>query len=440
MNPLIIIDAIRMTESATSLAWLAWTDACARARAEDRPIVLVLETRWARPPEAFQSVLNDEAVLSALSGAAFLAAKADADRRPDLADRYGFGEWPSIACLTPSCALIGGAAATSPELADLLRRVADAWRSRRSDVERAATRAQEPSEPVEPTEPLEPMEPMEPLEPLEPLDRTEPSCPDEIRVLLMENPDAARTALDRIAAAPQATLLASNADILDLFTHAGVLLSEERYLDHAAGIARFVRTALVDPSGGFAAGILADPAGVDATLYVDANARMVSAMVRAGAVLDAPDLTETAIAALERVVLATYRPGNGVGHVCDDPDFRGLLVDHVWLAEALMDAYDATAREPYGMLAAELLHYCVRVLWDANGGGFFDRAEPAQPLKPFALNCRAARTLRRAAEVCGEPMFGERASTTLQALTPAARLHQSDAAALALALLDAEAK
>jgi uncharacterized protein YyaL (SSP411 family) len=417
-----------MTQSATSLAWLAWTDACARARAEDRPIVLVLETRWAHPPDAFRSVLNDAAVLSALSGAAFLAAKADADRRPDLADRYGFGEWPSIACLTPSGALIGGAAATSPALADLLRRVADAWHTRRPDIERAATRAQETSEP------------MEPLEPREPLDQTEPSCSDEIRVLLTENVDAARTALDRIAAAPQATLLASNADLLDLFTHAGVLLSDGQYLEHAAGIARFVRTALVDPSGGFAAGILADPAGVDATLYVDANARMVSAMVRAGAALDAPDLTETAIPALERVVLATYRPGNGVGHVCDDPDLRGLLVDHVWLAEALMDACDATAREPYGMLAAELLHYCVRVLWDANGGGFFDRAEPAQPLKPFALNCRAARTLRRAAEACGEPMFGERAATTLQALTPAARLHRPDAAALALALLDAEAK
>lgn len=415
-----------MTQSATSLAWLAWTDACARARAEDRPIVLVLDTRWAPPSDAFRNVLNDEAVLSALSKAAFLTARADADRRPDLADRYGFGEWPSIACLTPSGALIGGAAATSPELADLLRRVADAWCTRRNDVERAANQ-----EPIEPAEPMEPVEPMEPAE---------PSSPDEVRVLLMEDVNAARAALDRLAADPIGPRLTSAADILDLFTHAGVLLGDERYLDRAANIARFVRGALVDPSGAFAAGVLRDPDGVDGALYVDANARMVSAMVRAGAALDAPDLTETAIPALERVVLATYRPGNGVGHVCDEPDLRGLLVDQVWLAEALMDACDATAREPYGMLAAELLHYCVHALWDANGGGFFDRVEPAHPLKPFALNCRAARTLRRAAEVCGEPMFGERAQTTLQALTPAVPRHPVDAAALTLALLDAEGK
>jgi uncharacterized protein YyaL (SSP411 family) len=235
--------------------------------------------------------------------------------------------------------------------------------------------------------------------------------------------------------------LASNADLLDLFTQAGVLLEDRRYLECATGIAGFVTASLVDSAGGFAAGVAADRSDVDPTLYVDANARMVCAMVRAGAALDRPALTEAAVPALERMVLATYRPGNGVGHVCDDPDLRGLLVDQVWLAEALLDACDATAREPYGMLAAELLHYCVRVLWDAKGGGFFDRVEPAHPLKPFALNCRAARTLRRAAEVCGEPLFGDRAGATLEALAPASvRLPRADAAALALAWLDARAK
>jgi uncharacterized protein YyaL (SSP411 family) len=202
-----------------------------------------------------------------------------------------------------------------------------------------------------------------------------------------------------------------------------------------------VSASLVDPAGGFAAGISSDSSETDATLYVDANGRMISAMVRAGAALDAPAVTETAIAALERVVLATYRPGNGVGHVCDDPELRGFLVDQVWLAEALIDAYDATAREPYGMLGAELLHYSIRVMWDDVNGGFFDRAEPAHPLKPFALNCRAARILSRGAEVCGEPMFGERAAATLAALTPAsAGLDRLDAAALALAVLDARVK
>jgi uncharacterized protein YyaL (SSP411 family) len=439
MNPIIIIDGIRMAESVTSLAWLEWTDACRRARAEDRPIVLVLETRWSALSRALRSPLNDEAVLSALGRAGFLAARADADRRPDLAGRYGFGEWPSIACLTPAGALIGGAAATVPQLSDLLRQVADSWHTRRSDIERAS---------MEPPEPREPVEPLEPREPADSL------CPDDIRLLLAHEKEEARGSLDRLAAdaidpvdggvwhlPAREKLLAANADLLDLFTHAGVVLGDRHYLERAAAIAGFVSASLVDPAGGFAAGISSDSSETDATLYVDANGRMISAMVRAGAALDAPAVTETAIAALERVVLATYRPGNGVGHVCDDPELRGFLVDQVWLAEALIDAYDATAREPYGMLGAELLHYSIRVMWDDVNGGFFDRAEPAHPLKPFALNCRAARILSRGAEVCGEPMFGERAAATLAALTPAsAGLDRLDAAALALAVLDARVK
>jgi uncharacterized protein YyaL (SSP411 family) len=279
--------------------------------------------------------------------------------------------------------------------------------------------------------------------------------PDEIRLLLADREEpAARGALDRVTAElidpedggvwrepargnhgpSREKLLAINADLLDLFTHAAVVLDESRYLDRARQIASFVRVCLSDPDGGFAASMTMDPTEVDPTLYVDANARMVSAMVRAGAALEAPELTEAAIGSLERVVLATYRPGGGVGHVCDDPAARGLLVDQVWLAEALMDAHEATAREPYEMLAAELLHYALRVLWDPKGSGFFDREEPDLPVKPLGLNCRAARTLRRGTELCGEPVFAERSSAILEALASAPHARGSDAAAVALAL------
>jgi uncharacterized protein YyaL (SSP411 family) len=136
------------------------------------------------------------------------------------------------------------------------------------------------------------------------------------------------------------------------------------------------------------------------------------------------------------VVLATYRPGEGVGHVVGDASIRGLLTDQVRLAGALLDAKDAAAREPYGMLAAELLHFACNVLWDAAGGGFLDRAEPGDPLKPFALNCDAARVLARAAAESGEPIFRERARETLEALERDAR-GDADATVLALAVADA---
>jgi uncharacterized protein YyaL (SSP411 family) len=239
-------------------------------------------------------------------------------------------------------------------------------------------------------------------------------------------------------------VLGVNADALDLFVHAAVALRSERWLEQARDIAGFVRTWLADPDGGFAASVALEPPAIDATLLADANGRMISAMIRAGAALDDPGLTEMAVASLERIVLATYRPGDGVGHVCDDPDVRGLLADQISLVHALVDAHEATAREPYGMLAEELLHYCLGVLWDGAAGGFLDRVTPAvdkaepeargvlaERLRPFVMNCAAARALHRVAAASGEPLFADRARETLAALAmgDAGRVRALDAAA-----------
>jgi uncharacterized protein YyaL (SSP411 family) len=72
----------------------------------------------------------------------------------------------------------------------------------------------------------------------------------------------------------------------------------------------------------------------------------------------------------------------------------------------------------------------VRTMWDSEHGGFFDRAagEPSdppiglmgQPIKPFATNCDAARTLRRLARVAGEEEFSSLAARTLSAMAPMA--------------------
>ena len=253
-----------MTQSATSIVWLEWADACARAREEDRPILLLLDTRWSRPSHAFRCALNDDAGVPALVRAGFLAARVDAERRPDLADRYGFGEWPSVACLTPAGALFGGGASTAPQrLLDLLRRVADAWDARRAECERAANHAREPEEPRRTPRTPEPLEPEEPDELL---------SSDEIRVLSAKDKVAARAALDRLAAdvidpddggvrgepargsvpaQAREKLLAANADLLDLFTHAGVLLDDPRYLERRAsdrGLRR-ARPSRIRPAG-----------------------------------------------------------------------------------------------------------------------------------------------------------------------------------------------
>jgi uncharacterized protein YyaL (SSP411 family) len=408
-----------------AIVWSDWTNAGTRARELDCPVLLLLETHWSRASLGLAALL-ESASADALAPVGAVAATIDAERRPDLADRYGFGEWPSAAFLTPARHMFGGGAPGSPaEFLDLVGKVDEAWRTRRSEIERSRDAA--PPDAIDSPEPHEP-------------------SLDEIRLLVAGHDDSAHTAIDwiidtlidpddggvRRRADAAEKLLMTNADVLDLLVQAAAVFGASRHVEAARGVARFVASNLTRGDGAYKAS--AGGAGSDSTALTDANAAMVSSMVQAGAVLDEPALAEAAIAALERTVLLSYKPGDGVGHVAEDLAVRGLLTDHIRLAEALLDAHDASARIPYEMLAEELLHHCCRVMWDPSGGGFFDRADPEDPLKPFELNCRAARVLARAAAESGEPHFGERARATLAALRAGPQPRGGEAAALALAL------
>jgi uncharacterized protein YyaL (SSP411 family) len=100
------------------------------------------------------------------------------------------------------------------------------------------------------------------------------------------------------------------------------------------------------------------------------------------------------------------------------------------MSAACLDAFDVTGNVVYEMMAEELAHYAIRVLWDEVGGGFADRAfdegDPPigllkVPIKPFAANCDASRTLRRLAEASGEREFVVFADRTLAAMKPLAK-------------------
>jgi uncharacterized protein YyaL (SSP411 family) len=103
---------------------------------------------------------------------------------------------------------------------------------------------------------------------------------------------------------------------------------------------------------------------------------------------------------------------------------RGLLADQIAMAEAQLDAFEATGNVVYRMLAEELVLHALHTLWDDSDGGFFDRtADPEADvglmqdrLKPFAANCAAARLLRRAAQLCGREALSGTADRALAAV------------------------
>ncbi len=227
----------------------------------------------------------------------------------------------------------------------------------------------------------------------------------------------------------QEKTLEVNACVLRTLVEAADVLRIARYRERASDVIRYVQTWLADPVDGGWSGsqqgdvryysataearrqMVAPP--VDPVLYTAWNGQMVSAMLRAAELLDDSGLGEFAVKSLERLTFTCYAPGAGIAHCLDQaPSVRGLLDDQVAMGSASLDVYTATGNVVYLMMAQELAHYAVRVMWDEQDGGFFDRSIPdadeaiglmRERRKPFVANCDAARLLRRLSATKGRP-------------------------------------
>ena len=134
--------------------WYPWGDeALARAREEDKPILLSVgyaACHWCHVME--HESFEDEAT-AALMNEHFVPVKVDREERPDIDSVYmdavvsltGHGGWPMTVFLTPAGAPFFGGTYYPPEprhglpsFPQLLQAIADAWRERRSDIERDA--------------------------------------------------------------------------------------------------------------------------------------------------------------------------------------------------------------------------------------------------------------------------------------------------------------
>ncbi|MBW6496233.1 MAG: thioredoxin domain-containing protein [Burkholderiaceae bacterium] len=135
--------------------WYPWgAEAFARARAEDKPILLSVgyaTCHWCHVME--RESFEDETV-AAILRAGFIAIKVDREELPDVDQVYmsalqaltGQGGWPMNMFLTPQLAPFHGGSYFPPEprhglpgFAELLDAISDAWRNRRADLEHHAS-------------------------------------------------------------------------------------------------------------------------------------------------------------------------------------------------------------------------------------------------------------------------------------------------------------
>ena len=418
------------------IPWLEWgADAFARAAAEQKPVLLAIGAAWCRGTEEMDRVSYRDPAVVQLVTERFIPIRIDADRRPDVSERYTLGGWPTTAFLTPAGEILGGGTnLESGPLAVVLVQVATAFAARRAEIDRRV---------VEPTgggrdtgTGLEPG--AQELDEdagrwldeqlLAQFDETwggfgsEPKrvYADALAAALLRcrdttNPDLTRVVTHTLDAIAERGLwdpveggffrycerrdwsephvekvLTLNARLLELYLSASQLLDRSDYADQAAAIIRFVHGTFADPDGGFCASQRADPAyaalsslearrgravpPIDRTVYTDATAVMASAYMLGSSILGDRSLVEFAATSIDRVVMETYERGGGVGHnATGAPVARGLLTDHVTISAALLDLYDLTGQDVYLDMPRELMSYCEQSMWD-EVGGFTDRA------------------------------------------------------------------
>jgi uncharacterized protein YyaL (SSP411 family) len=133
-----------LTELTPTVQWRSWhTDAFARARAEVKPVLLSIATSWSASCREMDGTTYADPVIVARVHEEFVPIRVDADRRPDISERYGLGGWPTTAFLTAEGDVIGGGTFVPLErMSSVLDRVSEAFKSGR--VERAAARASAP--------------------------------------------------------------------------------------------------------------------------------------------------------------------------------------------------------------------------------------------------------------------------------------------------------
>ena len=408
--------------------WREWSErAFADAANQNRPILLSLVTAWSEGCSAMDATTYSHSEVVRLVEERFVPIRVDADRRPDLNERYNLGGWPTTALLTPEGQVLSGGTYIGIEpMIALLNQGADAWRDYAAEIRARAA----PSNDGTPggghhRDGGEPQH-----------DGVRPE-PDHgavrwLRSLLIDRFDTAHggfgasakfphtaamtfalalageeaddtmrqiaeVTLDRMGAlwdsadggfyryadAPDwsrpATekTLEDNAALLGVYLDAAIRLQSDEYRTRAGELVRWVKHALADEAeGGFYNSQAAVSRRIDRSMYVDRNADMIAQFLRAAALFEDPWLRDFALKSLETVVLPGYKPGAGVAHEHPGPALpvRGLLGDHMRVASALIWAHLVTEQLPYSMLALELVQFAIRTMWDERAGCFRDRA------------------------------------------------------------------
>jgi uncharacterized protein YyaL (SSP411 family) len=132
--------------------------------------------------------------------------------------------------------------------------------------------------------------------------------------------------------------------------------------------------------------------------------------------LQRPSLDETALRALRYLCEHVMSPDGSVYHyvIEERTGLAGQLADQVWMARALLDAYERHGDVQYLDMAAGLMHFVCRELRDEHNGLFYDSPLDEHAVgylavreQPLIENALAAECLLRIALYSQQPQMRE---------------------------------
>jgi uncharacterized protein YyaL (SSP411 family) len=175
---------------------------------------------------------------------------------------------------------------------------------------------------------------------------------------------------------------------------------------------------------------------IDRTVYTSWNAMAVSAYLHAGRALNLSEPVDFALKTLDRLLAEGWSERSGLAHVIcyaggqpATQRIAGVLDDYAFMAEACLDAWEATGEMRYYQAAASIGEAMVAGFYDTVGGGFFDaelpaggkvlgalsaRRKPLQDTPTPAGNPAAAMALLRLEHLSGRQELHDKAEDTLE--------------------------
>lgn len=466
-----------MTES---IQWLEFEPATMqRAEAADRPVVLVLTVPWCHHCKELLASSFADPQVAALIRDHFVPVLVDADRRPDVNERYGTGGWPTIAWLTPGGELItNDQFLNARQLAQRLERVHGYWRDHKQDIQRGIrdlwshqverepeSRGRLSRQMVEDVVDAIyarfdhryggwgegakfPHPDAIDFALVQVAKRNDERMHEVVAVTLdhmMDSPlhDQVGGGFFRFSKTPDwrgpnhEKLLDLNAKVLRTYLEAYQLYGKDAYRSTAEGIVDWMRTQMRDAAtGAFFGSQDADqdyynldaderarraPPACDRTVYANANALAISNLLKGAAALDRPEWRRQAMQALQ-FLLENLFDGHTVYHYWDGTyHLPGMLSDQAYLMRALIDASQHTGDADL-LLPAEAIAEQAIARQQAPGGGFYDILHDPQSMgsmrrrnRSILENAVMAEALVRLSYLSRRPEFYEQAIGTLEA-------------------------